>query len=310
MAAQAGRGNDVVIDFGSDEVTAMGAANSTGLRPPVTTRPTALGRTRAVMQGRPLLVFTVLACALSWWTVPFFGFPLGSGVAIAAVIMLAVVEGRSGVTALARRVVQWRIGWKWFAAAVGLPIVATGISALIAVALGADVPDPTALAGWGEIPLSILILLVVPVFGPWEEPGFRGYALSTAGRRWSLWRAGLLVGAIQLLWHLPLFLIGDILSTDVILILAASLVFAWLVDGAGGSVLAAMLMHATNNAVSGEYASTLFSGQDAELLGWIRAGVWCLIALTVVLATRRRHTGPWLEEASGASAPTPVDAHV
>ncbi|MBY5162136.1 CPBP family intramembrane glutamic endopeptidase [Salsipaludibacter albus] len=266
----------------------MGTANSTGLRPPATLRHTTLGRTRALMQARPLLVFAVLACALSWWTVPFTGFPLGSGVTVAAVVMLAIVEGRSGVVDLFRRVVQWKVGWKWFAAALGVPIIATGISGLLAVAFGAAVPDATALATWGEIPVTILFLLVVPVFGPWEEPGFRGWALSTAGRRWSLWRAGLLVGVIQLLWHLPLFLTGDILSTDVILILAASFVFAWLVDGTGGSVLVAMVMHATNNAVSGEYASTLFTGQDAELLGWIRAGVWCLIALAIVVLSRRR----------------------
>jgi uncharacterized protein len=102
-----------------------------------------------------------------------------------------------------------------------------------------------------------------------------------------LYAAGLLVGVIHVLWHFPPFLSGDIPSSDV-LIMAASLVFAWLVHGSGGSVLVAMLMHATNNAVSGEYASAMFSGTDAELLGWLRAAVWCLIALAVV-ATSRRH---------------------
>jgi hypothetical protein len=46
-----------------------------------------------------------------------------------------------------------------------------------------------------------------------------------------------------------------------------------------------MIMHATSNAVSGEYISPMFSGADGELLGWIRAGIWVLIAAVVVIAS-------------------------
>ena len=87
--------------------------------------------------------------------------------------------------------------------------------------------------------------------------------------------------------------------------MAASIVFAWLVIGSGGGVLVAMVMHAVNNAVSGEFVSPLFSGSDAELLGWIRALLWCLVALvTLALAGRGFRAGP--QEEADVAQPVPT----
>jgi hypothetical protein len=95
----------------------MDTADSVGRRPPV--RRPLTGPARALVRRRPLLTFTILACILSWWSVP-------------------------------------------------------GVSVLLTIAFGAAVPDAAALGTWVEIPFEILFLLVVPVWGPWEEPGLRG----------------------------------------------------------------------------------------------------------------------------------------
>jgi membrane protease YdiL (CAAX protease family) len=152
------------------------------------------------------------------------------------------------------------------------------------VALGAEPPTSAELATWTNIVPFFLFALVVPILGPWEEPGFRGYALSRLRMRHSPLAAGLMVGAMAVAWHLPLFFTDDIPLADVVLILAAGVVFAALVWGSGGSVLVAMVMHAASNAVSGEFVSQMFL-EDAAVLGWIRAGVWCVFAAaTVALA--------------------------
>jgi hypothetical protein len=66
-------------------------------------------------------------------------------------------------------------------------------------------------------------------------------------------------------------------------------------------VLLAMVMHATNNVVSGEYISPMFSGSDADLLGWIRAGLWCVAAAAVALAAGRGlGAGPRAEQSARA----------
>lgn len=57
-------------------------------------------------------------------------------------------------------------------------------------------------------------------------------------------------------------------------------------------VLVAMVMRAANNAFSGEYASYLFSGDDAVLQGWIQALLWCLIAAATIALTGRSFRTP------------------
>jgi len=100
---------------------------------------------------------------------------------------------------------------------------------------------------------------------------------------------------------------GEIPAADVVYIMAAAAIFAWIVVGSGGSVLLTMLMHASSNAVSGEHISPMFTGADASTLGWIRAGIWCVFALAVVLAlgpsSRGRKTNTAVVTAPEAEMP-------
>lgn len=244
------------------------------------------------VRAHPIASFVVLAYALSWTLVPFGGL-LGSGPFLAALLVLWIVEGRSGMWALVRRMLQWRIGWGWYAAAVLLPAGLAVLAGVLTVALGAPEPSGAELALWTQIPLNFVLFLIIPLLGPWEEPGFRGFALSRLREHHSSLAAALLVGVIHVGFHIPLIATGDIPVADAVFIMAASVVFAWLVIGSGGSVLVAMVMHAVNNVVSGEYVSLLFSGQDAVVLGWVRALLWCVVALTVIsLAGREFRTAP------------------
>jgi membrane protease YdiL (CAAX protease family) len=181
-----------------------------------------------------------------------------------------------------------------------LPSTAAVVAAMVTVRLGAPPPTASELSAWTDIVPFFLFALLVPLLGPWEEPGFRGFALSKLMQTHSVLAASLIVAAIIVFWHLPLFLVGDIPPADVVLILAAGVVFGALVVGSGGSVLLAMVMHATNNAVSGEYISQMFSGQDAATLGWIRAGVWCLFAVAALIIGGRRF---WTQAPQEAATP-------
>lgn len=236
-----------------------------------------------LVRRHPLATFVVLAYLFSWTLVPMGGL-LGSGPFLAAVLVLAVVEGRAGVVGLLRRMVQWRVHWGWYAVAVLLPAGIAVIAAVLTVALGAPRPTGDEVAGWTGLPLTFLVFLLLPLLGAWEEPGFRGYALSRLMEDHRPLVAATLVGVIVVGFHVPLFLTGDIPIADIVLVMAAAVVFAWVVIGSGGSVLLAMVMHATNNVVSGEYISPMFSGSDADLLGWIRAGLWCVAAAAIALA--------------------------
>lgn len=79
---------------------------------------------------------------------------------------------------------------------------------------------------------------------------------------------------------------GDILLPDVLVIIAVSVVIAAVFHSARESVLIAMLLHATNNAVGGSYASQLFDDADLFRLGLLTAAAWWLIAATVIIHQR------------------------
>ncbi len=242
------------------------------------------GGIRRLVRGHPMTTFVVMACALAWATVPFIGMPFGAGPFFAALIVLSMTTGLPGVKELFRKIAMWRVNWKWYVVALGLPALAAVAAAYITVGLGAPAPTAAQIGTWKELLPVFLFLMLVPAFGPWEEPGFRGFALPALMRDRALLVAGLIVGVIHVFWHLPLFFTGDIPAADVVYILSAAVVFAWIVVGSGGSVLMAMLMHASSNVISGEYISPMFSGNDASTLGWIRAGIWVVFALVVVLA--------------------------
>lgn len=245
---------------------------------------------RNVVRDHPMVTFVVLAYAFSWMTIPFLGDPIGTGPFLAAVVVLSLTKGRPGVGALWRQMIQWRVNWRWYALAILLPIGTAVSSAIIAVALGADTPVSDQVATWVEIPINFVLYLLIPLWGPWEEPGFRGFALTRLTRTQSILMASMVIAVIHVFWHAPLFFTGQIPASDVVWIFAASIVFSFLVIRSGGSVLLAMVMHATNNVVSGEYVTSLFSGDDIVLQGWVRAIMWTFIAIVVVLVAGRSFT--------------------
>jgi flagellar basal body-associated protein FliL len=95
--------------------------------------------------------------------------------------------------------------------------------------------------------------------------------------------ASLILGVLIAGWHLPLIVVGQVYYPDIVLILAAVIVFNWVFNNAKGSVLIIMLMHAANNAVSGSFFSPMFSGADSVREAWLLALVWWVVAALVIV---------------------------
>jgi membrane protease YdiL (CAAX protease family) len=250
---------------------------------------------RELVARRPLTSFLVLTALLSWWAWPLFllgasPIPIASfGPFLAAVVVLRLRDGRAGVGNLLRSMVRWRVPIRAYLLALGLPLVISGSAVVANLVFGAQRTGPLSLAL--SIPLTVLaVMLVPPLGGAWEEPGFRGFALGALEVRLGRITAPVVLGGICVAWHLPLFVAGQILLTDVLVIVAASVVFAAVFHLGGASVLVAMLMHAMNNAVGGGFASQLFEGTDLTRLGWLTAAGWWIAAGVVmgVQGLRRR----------------------
>lgn len=188
---------------------------------------------------------------------------LGSyGPLIAALGTTALLDGRAGFRDLGRRLRIWRVKPYWYAFVLVWP-------ALLSLAATA---------------VSIAQQLVVgSSLG--EEPGWRGYALPRMQWQHGALRAGLVLGLLWGLWHLPLWLWRDHRSPievgwELLGILAMSVLFTWVFNHTEGSLMLAMLFHASI-ATTGLFLAESHLGPAVEVLL-----AWMLVALLIVLDRR------------------------
>jgi uncharacterized protein len=253
----------------------------------------------SLVRKYPLSAFFVLACALSWWPWILYSLDLapypivGFGPFLAALIVLAITEGKRGVVGLLRRMVRWRVGLQWYAVALLLPVVVTlAAAALNVYLLGAQRTSSAAdLGGWPYFLQTFFLWLLIPgLAGTWEEPGFRGYALPRLQVGRSALLASLILGVLWAFWHLPFVVTGEDIWIDAILLTFEwSIVYTWLFNNAKGSVLIVMLFHNMNNTFSSGFIGQMFSGADSVNQAWLRLALWGLVAIVLVVVYGPQH---------------------
>ncbi len=231
-------------------------------------------------------------------TLPFsatFFVTLGTlGPMLAAISVTGYESGRAGVLALLRQVVRWRVPLVWYVIALFVPglimITAFGLWR----ALGGPVLPAPPPSIWFTLPVLIVALVIPALF---EEIGWRGYALPRLQFRYSALAASLILGVIHACWHLPLWFIPGLGFEDLpfpfyaLLVIGLAVLFAWLYNSTGGSLLIIGLFHAAINAYPAPWGTALQTlPADARGLNiQIPVAVTLAIfALLVVLLTNPR----------------------
>jgi len=138
----------------------------------------------ATIKRHPLLSFFVLAYAFAWW--PTLLYLLGvqppvpqfaAGPLLAALAVISVTGGRSGLKALWQRMILWRVGWRWWAVATLFPAGLVAVGVALNYASGATLPTPDQLSNWPTDVAFFFLWFVLPIAAPLgEEPGWRGVA--------------------------------------------------------------------------------------------------------------------------------------
>src|SRR5215218_456612 len=165
----------------------------------------------------------------------------------------------------------------WYTVALLLPGVLALAATVLNVLFGAERPSAAELNAWPELFVTFAFVLLVPgVGGAWEEPGWRGFAVPRLQVGQSALVASLILGVLIAGWHIPLMIAGQVAYSDIVLILAAVVVFNWMFNNAAGSVLIIMLMHAANNTISASYFTSMFAGADSIRQSWLLAAVWAV----------------------------------
>jgi membrane protease YdiL (CAAX protease family) len=248
---------------------------------------------RRLFRDHPVATFLPLAFALSWypWLIALAqGRTTGPnplGPFVAALVATGLGAGWPAVKALLARIVRGRVGLRWYALALGLPVALVASAVAINTLFGAPAPTAAQLATWRALPETFLVIFLFIALG--EEPGWRGYLQPRLAERFGPLRGSLVLGAIWAAWHLPLLgseFPAPVIAPFLVSVFAASVVLAHLSAGARGSVLLPMLMHATVNTVGAGFAFRFVQGDDLVRLWWINAAVWSVAA--VAAAWRRR----------------------
>jgi membrane protease YdiL (CAAX protease family) len=194
--------------------------------------------------------------------------------------------------------IKWRVGWHWYALALGIPLtVGLGATALNGVfgapsvslpqIIGAngDARELNGMLGIGSVLsliLAYLLRLISPTDGPLgEEPGWRGYALPSLQATRSPLTAALIVGVLAAGWRLPLIFVGANSPFELLAPFCLGIVASWMFYRTGGSVLLTLMLHTTDGLIQIERLG--FVGADAERIVWLYSGLWCAMAIGVVI---------------------------
>jgi hypothetical protein len=216
---------------------------------------------RDVLKRYAIVLFFPLAYLLSWWSIlvpQANGGILPHGPALAALLLIALTEGRTGLAAWWKRIANWRVSWIWYLAAPAILVAFHLGGGLLNLLLGATLQP----FEWSRIWPSLMLLVFLG--GQWEEPGWTAYALpklqeNLAGRPLL---ASTILGALRAIWHLPLMFSGAIPWYDVLFLsFAFQFMISWLYNRTNGSALIVILFHFTSNILS-VVTHQLFTGTE------------------------------------------------
>lgn len=150
--------------------------------------------------------------------------------------------GLRGLGRYLRRLTMWRMPLPWWVfLVVGIPVLFYA-----GAAFTGTIADPFPFSPWYEVLPALLVTLFI---GPVEELGWRGVALPLLQRRFAPLWAGLILGAIWGLWHVPAFLLSGTpqeawsFAPYFIAVVAISVILTPMFNAARGSLLVAALFH-------------------------------------------------------------------
>jgi len=237
----------------------------------------------SVIRRHPLAAFFVLAIALTWSLVPIGSFA-AFGPAVAAVVITVLIDGRAGLRSWGRRIVRWRVGWRWYIVAVGLPLAVLTAAVGLNFGFGAPVSAVDQLDPWYSLLLVFALRLIVPLFAPLgEEPGWRGFALVRLQAARTPLQATLILAPVVALWHVPLIFLASENLAPILLVatIAVTFFYTWLFNRTGGSVFMTIVAHAVEGTITlGAFG---FVGADESRLPWLYTAAWCAVAVGLLV---------------------------
>ena len=206
------------------------------------------------------------------------------GPLLAALMTVALTEGRAGVRDLVGQALRWRVGLRWYAVALLGPaaymLAGAGLEALVR---GQAPAIPAAAMPLTDVAATFIRMLLLGMVLNTEEFAWRGVALPRLQTRYGALGGTLVLAVVEGVVHLPLFWapgsfyqqvgFGWWFAWDI----ALAILMTWVYNSTGRSVLLTTLLHAAGNAWSG-----LLPPPGLRPYAFMVVILW-LVALLVVL---------------------------
>lgn len=198
-----------------------------------------------------LLWLPLVLAAQSWVSRAFspYLYALGyMGPMVAALAVTGVSQHLPGIKQLLSGLIRYRVNWRWYAFALLVPLLMFVLAAILNFLFFKEWPawqdfgrmdDLFVGRGLGET--AVLHFLMV-----WlgEEVGWRGFALPRLQLKYTPVRATFILGILWGFWHMPTFLFEYSLLEGVgialfftLITFPIAVVYTWLYNGTGGSLL-------------------------------------------------------------------------
>lgn len=223
-------------------------------------------KTQPQMTNKTLYAFIAITFGLTWGlasSIMMFSDLLPAGLAemnmgnplfliavyspgIAGIFLVWRKFGLKGLGSFMRRVTLSKASiWWWLLVILGIPAIMYG-----GAAIKGSIYDPFPFSPWYQVIPALGLALIL---GPVEEFGWRGLALPLLQRKFAPFWAGLILGAIWMVWHLPAFVLGGSVQSGWSFApffaggVASSIIFTAMFNDTRGSLLFAVLLHLQMN---------------------------------------------------------------
>lgn len=230
-----------------------------------------------------------------WWAIVLF--LIGGFVpSLTGLFLTWKWEGGKGLRWLGRRVLQVKIGWMGYLAAVAIVLFGSLGEVLISRLLNQNSFDLTLFVH--QLGSLLPLLIIGPLS---EEIGWRGYAQDRLQKIFDPIIASIILGIFWALWHLPLFFMAGTAQHELglpflpflVTLAGLSVCYGWLHNNTGRSIWTAIFFHW----VYTYFSQVVSTGTSQTILfSWLK-GIPYLIAAALVIAAWKTSSQPELKEA-------------
>jgi membrane protease YdiL (CAAX protease family) len=237
---------------------------------------------KAFLKSHPVLSFYALAFAITWGTILIvvgvgpnailatkeqystmmaFLYPMMLvGPSVAGILLTGLLYGRAGLREFGSRLTRWRVGARWYALAL-LTAPLSMAATLLALSLRSPEYLPSIFATTDKATLLLMGIVGGLAAGIFEELGWTGFVIPKLRLRHGVLATGLFVGVMWGVWHILVNVLAGNTMTGALslaIYLPATLfvllvgwmpayrvLMVWVYERTNGSLLVAMLMHAS-----------------------------------------------------------------